>query len=57
MSPVTRTPPDYRDRNLQLGARRDHLEAGQRGLFVDDCIDTGGQAIGARSLVDQAGAM
>jgi adenine phosphoribosyltransferase len=53
---VTRTPPDYRDRNLRLGARRDHLSAGQRVLVVDDWIETGGQAIGARDIVEQAGA-
>jgi adenine phosphoribosyltransferase len=53
---ITHTPPDYRDRNLQLGARREHLTAGHRVLFVDDWIDTGGQTIGARDLVRQAGA-
>ncbi len=53
---TTRTPPDYLDRNLHLGARREHLPSGHRVLFVDDWIDTGGQAVAARALVDQAGA-
>ena len=53
---TARTPPDYRDRNLLLGARRDHLFNGHRVLLVDDWIQTGGQALGARSIVEQAGA-
>ncbi len=53
---ITHTPPDYRDRNLRLGARRDHLESGQRVLLVDDWIQTGGQATGAREIVDRVGA-
>lgn len=53
---VARTPPDYRDMNLLLGARRDHLRAGQRALLVDDWIDSGGQAEGALAIVEQAGA-
>ena len=52
---ITRTPPDYRDLNLEVGVRRRHL-TGQRVLLVDDWIDTGGQAIAARQLVHQAGA-
>lgn len=53
---IARTPPDYRDRNLLLGARKDHLTAGQRVLLIDDWIDTGGQALGARAIVEQSGA-
>lgn len=53
---ITHTPPDYRDLNLRLGVRKDHLKAGHRVLLVDDWIDTGGQAIGARTIVKQAGA-
>lgn len=45
------TPPDYRDRHLTLGFRRDLIRAGERVLFVDDWIETGGQA-----LVEAAGA-
>jgi adenine phosphoribosyltransferase len=53
---TTRTPPDYRDRHLELGVRRDHLDAGQRALLVDDWIETGGQALAVRTLVQAAGA-
>jgi adenine phosphoribosyltransferase len=53
---IAHTPPDYRDRNLRLGARRDHLAAGDRVLLVDDWIQTGGQALGAHSIIDQSGA-
>lgn len=50
------TPPDYRDRNLTLGIRRDLLESSDRVLLVDDWIDTGGQAFGARRIVADIGA-
>ena len=50
------TPPDYQDRNLKLGLRRDLLPAGSRVLFVDDWIDTGGQATAARQIVEAADA-
>ncbi len=53
---TARTPPDYQDRNLQLGLRRDLLPPGSRVLFVDDWIDTGGQAVAARQIVQAAGA-
>jgi adenine phosphoribosyltransferase len=53
---VAHTPPDYRDRTLRVGARREHLTAGARVLLVDDWIDTGGQATAARNLVEAAGA-
>ena len=49
------TPPDYRDRHLTLGFPRQLLHAGEQVLFVDDWIDTGGQALGARGLVADAG--
>lgn len=52
---VARTPPDYRDRNLLLGARKDHLTAGQRVLLIDDWIQTGGQALASRAIVEQSG--
>ena len=51
---TARTPPDYRDRNLKLGLRRDLLPRGSRVLFVDDWIDTGGQAVAARRIVETA---
>ena len=53
---TARTPPDYQDRNLRLGLRRDLLPAGSRVLFVDDWIDTGGQAIAARQIIESADA-
>lgn len=54
---TVRTPPDYQDRNLVLGLRRDLLPANSRALFIDDWIDTGGQAVAARGLVEAAGAI
>jgi adenine phosphoribosyltransferase len=51
---AARTPPDYQDRNLRLGVRRDLLPAGSRVVFVDDWIDTGGQAVAARQIVEAA---
>jgi adenine phosphoribosyltransferase len=53
---TTRTPPDYRDRALLVGFRRSHVGPGDRVLLVDDWIQTGGQALGVRTLVDRAGA-
>ncbi len=50
------TPPDYRDRQLTLGFPKKLLPAGERVLFVDDWIATGGQALGTRALVEDAGA-
>lgn len=50
------TPPDYRDRHLSLGFPKHLLSAGERVLFVDDWISTGGQALAARGLVEDAGA-
>lgn len=52
----TTTPPDYRDRHLTLGFPKSLVQAGDRVLFVDDWIDTGGQALGAHALVRDAGA-
>ncbi|WP_091383561.1 phosphoribosyltransferase family protein [Actinokineospora alba] len=45
------TPPDYRDRQLTLGFPRRLVRPADRVLLVDDWIDTGGQAMGARQLV------
>lgn len=47
---ITRTPPDYRDRNLELGLRANLLDPGTRVLFVDDWIDTGGQLQAAHAI-------
>lgn len=49
-------PPDYRDRQLTLGIRKDLVADGDRVSLVDDWIDTGGQALGARRLVEDTGA-
>lgn len=53
---VRTTPPDYRDRHLQLAFRKDLLKSGDRVLFIDDWIATGGQAATAQALVLDAGA-
>lgn len=50
------TPPDYRDRHLSLGFRRDLLQAGDRAVLVDDWIETGGQALASQGLLEAAGA-
>ena len=53
---IAHTPPDYQDRTLALGLRREHLRAGDRALLVDDWIETGGQAVATHALVRAAGA-
>src|SRR4051812_10697576 len=52
----TTAPPDYRDRHLSLAFRRRLVSSGDRVLVVDDWIDTGGQVLGVRKLVEMAGA-
>lgn len=47
----TVTPPDYRDRHLELGFRRGAIAAGDRVLIVDDWADTGSQLLALHSLV------
>jgi len=51
------TPPDYRNRHLRLGFPKRLLLSGERVLFVDDWIASGGQAVAARGLVDDSGAI
>jgi adenine phosphoribosyltransferase len=51
---VRRTPPDYRDRHLDLGVRRFVLRSGDRALFVDEWASTGGQAKACQQLVIDA---
>jgi adenine phosphoribosyltransferase len=46
-----RTPPDYRDRHLDLAVRRSVLRKGDRVLFVDDWAASGGQALACQQLV------
>ncbi|WP_426595645.1 phosphoribosyltransferase family protein [Cellulomonas sp. McL0617] len=50
------TRPDYRDRHLRLGVRRDLLRSGDRVLFVDDWVATGGQVEACHRLVQASGA-
>lgn len=45
------TPPDYRDRHLKLGFRKDLISRTDRAVLIDDWIDTGGQALGVQQLV------
>ncbi|ADG75755.1 phosphoribosyltransferase [Cellulomonas flavigena DSM 20109] len=51
---VRRTPPDYRDRNLELAVRRSVLRRGDRVLLVDEWAATGGQVLACRQLVEDA---
>ncbi|GAA2760048.1 phosphoribosyltransferase family protein [Actinopolymorpha rutila] len=50
------TPPDYEDRHLTLGFRRDLMASSDRVLLVDDWIATGSQALACHQLVGDAGA-
>jgi adenine phosphoribosyltransferase len=50
------TAPDYRDRHVAFGFRRDLLRSGDRVLMVDDWAQTGATALAARALVDDCGA-
>ncbi|MBE1608137.1 phosphoribosyltransferase family protein [Actinopolymorpha pittospori] len=50
------TPPDYEDRHLTLGFRRNLINSGDRALLVDDWIATGAQALACQGLVADAGA-
>lgn len=50
------TGPDYQDRHVMFGFRRELVKAGDRVLMVDDWIDTGATARVVRQLVDDCGA-
>lgn len=50
------TPPDYKDRHVVFGFRRELIRSGEAVLFVDDWMATGSTALAARSLVEKAGA-
>lgn len=50
------TPPDYEDRHLELALRKSQLNSGDRVLFVDDWVASGGQAIACKGLTADAGA-
>jgi adenine phosphoribosyltransferase len=49
---TARTRPDYRDRTLSMGVSRSQLGAGDRVLFVDDWVATGGQMKACHQLVE-----
>jgi len=53
---VRTTPPDYRDRHLQLGFRRRLVTSADRVVAVDDVVDTGSQLLVVKALVEDAGA-
>lgn len=50
------SPPDYKDRHLELGLPKGLIRSGDRVLAVDDLIDTGGQLLALQKLVDHIGA-
>jgi len=50
------TPPDYRDRHLELSFRRSLVRPSDRVLLVDDWVDTGSQAATVKHMVDGIGA-
>ncbi len=53
---VVETSADYRGGRQTLRLQRAALAAGDRVLLVDDWLETGSQAAGARALVEQCGA-
>lgn len=50
------TPPDYRDRHIEFGFRRDLVASGDRVLLVDDWVATGATALTVHDLVEDSGA-
>jgi adenine phosphoribosyltransferase len=50
------TSPDYRGRRLTLVVQSGPLSGGDSVLLVDDWIETGSQALGARALIEGTGA-
>jgi adenine phosphoribosyltransferase len=50
------TAPDYRGRQLKLVMRSDSLSDGDGVLLVDDWLETGSQALAARTLIEGTGA-
>jgi adenine phosphoribosyltransferase len=53
---VVETSADYRGGRQRLRLQRAALAPGDRVLLVDDWIETGSQAAGARALVEECGA-
>ncbi|WP_461186775.1 phosphoribosyltransferase family protein [Arthrobacter sp. Z4-13] len=50
------SPPDYKDRHLELGIPKGLIRSGDRVLAVDDLIDTGGQLLALQRLIAETGA-
>ena len=50
------SPPDYRDRQVEFGFRRDLVRASDRVLMVDDWVETGATALTAKALVEDSDA-
>lgn len=50
------SPPDYKDRHVELSLPKGLLRPSDRVLAVDDLIDTGGQLLALQRLVEGAGA-
>jgi adenine phosphoribosyltransferase len=50
------TPPDYRDRHVELAIRRGIVRPADRVLFVDDWVASGGQASACQQLTQDVGA-
>lgn len=53
---VAETSADYRGGRQTLRLQRAALAAGDRVLLVDDWLETGSQATGARTLIEECGA-
>jgi adenine phosphoribosyltransferase len=50
------TPPDYNHRSIVIAIRKHAIRNRERILFIDDWIETGGQATAVRNIVEDAGA-
>lgn len=50
------SPPDYKDRHLELGLPKGLIRSNDRVLAVDDLVDSGGQLQALRKLVEEIGA-
>ncbi len=48
------SPPDYADRHLRMGFRKNLVRPGDRAVMVDDWVETGSQALTVQSLVADA---
>jgi adenine phosphoribosyltransferase len=53
---VVDTESDYRDRIVRLRLQRSALDPGDRVLLVDDWVETGSQARGAKRLIEECDA-